>query len=524
MFRGEKEEVLDLTLDPEDGRTPRTRSPTTSARIAAAVRHRRPRAAPADKWLRDTVRWAWRTRILVAPRHRPADAAAAGRRGRGASRVFAANLRDLLLAAPAGTRATMGLDPGLRTGVKVAVVDAHRQGRRHRHDLPARAAARLGRVARDAGASWPRAHDVELIAIGNGTASRETDKLAGELIAAQPGAEADQGGGVRGRRVGVLRVRLRLAGAARTWTSRCAARSPSPAACRTRSPSWSRSTRSRSASASTSTTCPRSKLSRSLDAVVEDCVNARRRRRQHRLGAAADAGSPGIGAGLAENIVAHRDANGPFRTPHARSRTCRGWARRRSSSAPASCASAAATTRSTPPACTPRRTRWCGGSSRATGGDVATLIGNTAVLRALQPDRLRRRHVRPADRHRHPRRAGEAGPRPAPGVQDRRPSPRASRRSPTCGRAWCWRAWSPTSPRSARSSTSACTRTAWCTSRRCRSTFVKDPRDVVKSGDVVRVKVLDVDDPAQADLADPAAGRRAGRGRQAGPARRAARR
>ena len=66
--------------------------------------------------------------------------------------------------------------------------------------------------------------------------------------------------------------------------------------------------------ASTSTTCPRSKLSRSLDAVVEDCVNARRRRRQHRLGAAADAGSPASAAGLAENIVAHRDANGPFRT------------------------------------------------------------------------------------------------------------------------------------------------------------------------------------------------------------------
>ena len=100
--------------------------------------------------------------------------------------MFAANLRDLLLAAPAGQRATMGLDPGFRTGVKVAVVDADRQAGRDPHDLPARPAAQVGRVA---GASWQNLaseHHVELIAIGNGTASRETDKLAIDLIKANP--------------------------------------------------------------------------------------------------------------------------------------------------------------------------------------------------------------------------------------------------------------------------------------------------------------------------------------------------
>ena len=199
------------------------------------------------------MRWAWRTRILVQLdldlrlrlRQEAEDEAV---------RVFAANLRDLLLAAPAGTRTTMGLDPGFRTGVKVAVVDAtgkvvatdtiypHKpQGRWDE------ALASLGKLAKQ--------HDVELIAIGNGTASRETDQLAADLIKLLPRAHQDRG--VGGRRLGLLRLGVRLAGAARAWTSRCAAPCRSPAGSRTRWPSWSRSTPSRSASASTSTTSPR---------------------------------------------------------------------------------------------------------------------------------------------------------------------------------------------------------------------------------------------------------------------------
>src|SRR6185312_7276913 len=125
MFRGEKEEVLDLAFDPEPEDAEPGAAPVRSGyevRIAQrfAVEDL---GRAADRWLLDTVRWAWRTRILVRLgvdlRMRLWQSAEDE-----AVRVFAANLRDLLLAAPAGTRATLGLDPGLRTGVKVAVVDA----------------------------------------------------------------------------------------------------------------------------------------------------------------------------------------------------------------------------------------------------------------------------------------------------------------------------------------------------------------------------------------------------------------
>ena len=164
MFRGEKEEVLDLTMEPDRGRRRRRRPDRrTSGAIAGTVRHRRPRAGPADRWLLDTVRWAWRTRILVHLgidlRMRLWQAAEDE-----AVRVFAANLRDLLLAAPAGTRATMGLDPGFRTGVKVAVVDATGKVVATDTIYPHVPQQQVGRVARHAGpagqgapaSSWSR--------------------------------------------------------------------------------------------------------------------------------------------------------------------------------------------------------------------------------------------------------------------------------------------------------------------------------------------------------------------------------
>ena len=154
MFRGEKEGVLDRR---PRARRSRAAGPTRTRRRIAARFGIADRGRPADRWLLDTVRWAWRTRILV---HLGVDLRVRLRQAAEdeAVRVFAANLRDLLLAAPAGTRPTMGLDPGLRTGVKVAVVDAHRQGGRHRHHLPARAAPAVGRVAGHAGPAGPRAH------------------------------------------------------------------------------------------------------------------------------------------------------------------------------------------------------------------------------------------------------------------------------------------------------------------------------------------------------------------------------
>ena len=181
--------MLDVALEPR-----RRARPTPGDATDYERHHRRrasaspTRAAPADRWLADTVRWAWRTRILL---HLGIDIRVRLRTvaEEGAIGVFATNLRDLLLAAPAGSRATMGLDPGLRTGVKVAVVDA--TGKVVATDTiyphePRRAwDASLATLTRLAAA-----HDVELVAIGNGTASRETDKLARELAAAQPGAQA----------------------------------------------------------------------------------------------------------------------------------------------------------------------------------------------------------------------------------------------------------------------------------------------------------------------------------------------
>src|SRR5262249_19430547 len=172
MFRGEKEGALDLSPEPGDEDSHYEQAIATRFGVED-------RGRPADRWLAEVVRWAWRTRILlhlgIDLRTRLRQAAETE-----AVRVFAANLRDLLLAAPAGARPTMGLDPGYRTGVKVAVIDAtgkvvatetiypHVPQRRWDEAL-----ATLTRLAHE--------HHVELVAIGNGTASRETDKLAGQL-------------------------------------------------------------------------------------------------------------------------------------------------------------------------------------------------------------------------------------------------------------------------------------------------------------------------------------------------------
>ena len=171
------------------------------------------RGRPADQWLQATVHWAWRTRILmhlsVDIRVRLWQAAEDE-----AVRVFAANLRDLLLAAPAGARTTIGLDPGFRTGVKVAITDGtgkvlgtatiypHEPHRRRDESIddPGQ--------AREAAPRRPHRHRQRHRLAGDRPAGRRPDQ-------APPGAQADQGGGLRGRRVGLLRVGLRLGGTAR---------------------------------------------------------------------------------------------------------------------------------------------------------------------------------------------------------------------------------------------------------------------------------------------------------------------
>jgi protein Tex len=308
MLRGEKEEILELTFEPDPDETAAPDSPTFAERSIAKRFNLADRGRPADRWLLDTARWAWRTRILV---HLSLDV-----RGRlraaaeeEAIRVFASNLRDLLLAAPAGSRTTMGLDPGIRTGVKVAIVDdtgkvvatstiyPHEPRRQWKESL-----AELERLA--------RAHRVELIAIGNGTASRETDKLAAELIAKCP-------------ELGMTRVVVSEAGAS-VYSASAYASAELPELDVSLRGAVSIARRLQDPLAELvkidpksigvgqyQHDLPESSLARSLDGVVEDCVNA--------VGVDVNTASApllrqvsGIGETLATNIVTHRDQHGPF--------------------------------------------------------------------------------------------------------------------------------------------------------------------------------------------------------------------
>ncbi|HOL65080.1 MAG TPA: Tex-like N-terminal domain-containing protein, partial [Accumulibacter sp.] len=188
LFRGRNEGLLqlDLRLDNEidapDGPPAAAPNPCEmriAARFAIADRGR-----AADKWLLESVRWAWRIKISL---HLELELmnALRERAESEAIRVFGANLHDLLLAAPAGPRATMGLDPGLRTGVKVAVVDVTGKlldtATIYPHEPRRDWDGALHTLAQ-----LVRRHQVDLISIGNGTASRETDRLVSELIQREP--------------------------------------------------------------------------------------------------------------------------------------------------------------------------------------------------------------------------------------------------------------------------------------------------------------------------------------------------
>ena len=331
-MRGEKEEILDLELDPAEAAPD---DPASAGAVGGFNDYETliaehfgvaDQGRPADRWLADTVRWAWRTRIQVRlgvdlrmRLWQKAEEDAVG--------VFAANLRDLLLAAPAGARATMGLDPGFRTGVKVAVVDATGKAVAtetiYPHELKRGAAGgprpskpgRAGRRRSPSSARLAAAHQVELIAIGNGTASRETDRLAADLMRAHPELK-------------LTKIMVSEAGASVYSASEYASRELPGMDVSLRG-AVSIARRLQDPLAELVKIDPKSigvgqyqhdlseaKLSRSLDAVVEDCVNA--------VGVDVNTASvpllarvSGIGEGLAGAIVAHRDAAGPFRSRQA---------------------------------------------------------------------------------------------------------------------------------------------------------------------------------------------------------------
>ncbi len=306
LFRGRNAGVLTVKLglgEELDAQVPHPGEAMIARHVGIANQNR-----PADKWLSDVCRWCWRVKVqphleseLLTQLREDAESEAI--------RVFARNLKDLLLAAPAGPKAVIGLDPGLRTGVKVAVVD--RTGKLLATDTifphePRRdwdgSLAKLARLA--------RATEAELISIGNGTASRETDKLASELIAKHPELK-------------LQKIVVSEAGASVYSASETAAKE-FPELDVTLRGAVSIARRLQDPLAELVKIEPKAigvgqyqhdvnqrELARSLDAVVEDCVNA--------VGVDANTASAallarvsGLNATLARNIVDFRDANGPF--------------------------------------------------------------------------------------------------------------------------------------------------------------------------------------------------------------------
>ena len=202
-----------------------------------------------------------------------------------AAQVFAENVRRLLLEPPFGPRPVLGIDPGVRTGCKLAAVDGGRRVQGHRGRPPADGRAE-GRRARDASRGSParRASRPSRSATARAAARPRSSRAT---RCARPALDVAGGAGQRGRARASTRPATSRARSSPSSTPRCAARSRSRAGCRTRSRSWSRSSRARSASASTSTTSRTPALQKALDAVVEDARQRRRRQPQHRLAAPA---------------------------------------------------------------------------------------------------------------------------------------------------------------------------------------------------------------------------------------------
>jgi len=309
LMRARNEGVIELELVP--GSDAEQGHAEGEGRVAAhAGIHDRGR--PADAWLRETVRLTWRVKLHL---HLTLDLFGRVREGAEdeAIRVFGDNLKDLMLAAPAGAKTVMGLDPGIRTGCKVAVVDAtgkllasdtiypHEPRRQWNESL-----ASLARLCKQ--------HGVDLIAIGNGTASRETDKLAGELIKGLAKAAPEHK---------LSKIVVSEAGASVYSASETAAKEFPDLDVSLRG-AVSIARRLQDPLAELVKIEPKAigvgqyqhdvnqiKLARALDARVEDCVNA--------VGVDVNTASAallsrvaGLSASVAENVVKHRDANGPF--------------------------------------------------------------------------------------------------------------------------------------------------------------------------------------------------------------------
>ena len=306
MLRGQNEGFLslDIEVDPDAVKGESQCERACGAVVGAAGR------GLGDAWLREAAAWAWRIKLrtsltldLMGEMRERAEAEAI--------RVFARNLKDLLLAAPAGGKATMGLDPGIRTGVKVAVVDATGKVLATDTVYPFQPKNEL-RSAQVSLARLIGAHGVRLISIGNGTASRETEKMVADMLAVLPGEKP-------------TKVIVSEAGASVYSASELASKEFPDLDVSLRG-AVSIARRLQDPLAELVKIEPKAigvgqyqhdvdqgRLGRSLGEVVEDAVNA--------VGVELNTASApllarvsGLSAGLAGAIVSHRDANGPFKT------------------------------------------------------------------------------------------------------------------------------------------------------------------------------------------------------------------
>jgi uncharacterized protein len=306
LFRGRNEGILQLNLPIGDESDSKATHPCEH--IIAKQFNIEDKDRPADKWLQETVRWGWRHKIRLSldvelfmrVREQAENEAI---------NVFSNNLKDLLLAAPAGQRATMGLDPGLRTGVKVTIVDNTGKLVAHTTIFP-HAPRNQWSESIEILAQLAKQHSVDLVSIGNGTASRETDKLMTDLIKAYPELK-------------LHKIVVSEAGASVYSASELAAQEFPDLDVSYRG-AVSIARRLQDPLAELVKIDPKSigvgqyqhdvnqtQLARTLDAVVEDCVNA--------VGVDVNTASvpllarvSGLNAGLAKNIVMYRDENGAF--------------------------------------------------------------------------------------------------------------------------------------------------------------------------------------------------------------------
>ncbi len=303
MLRGRNEGILNLALVAGDDEGASPCEGIIAHHLRLNLQHR-----PADKWLQGVVSWTWKIKLSLQM-----ETELIGRIRESAEdeaiKVFAMNLKDLLMAAPAGMRCTMGLDPGIRTGVKVAVVDATGKLVDHATIYPFEPKRQVDQSLKTLSELCQK-YKVELISIGNGTASRETDRLVSDLFERYPAAKAQK-------------IVVSEAGASVYSASELASQEFPDLDVSIRG-AVSIARRLQDPLAELVKIDPKSigvgqyqhdvgqsQLARRLDAVVEDCVNA--------VGVDVNTASvallnrvSGLSQTLAQNIVAYRDENGAF--------------------------------------------------------------------------------------------------------------------------------------------------------------------------------------------------------------------